>query len=359
MALEKVIKTTTKITQGWKFIMLKTSKKNVLISILCITYNHEKYIAQALDGFISQKTSFPFEVIVHDDASTDGTTIIIKDYEKKYPHLIKPIYERNNLYSRGISILRRCLTEFCNGKYIALCEGDDYWTDPQKLEKQISFMEHHPECTMTYHPVNYVSNGVIIGNDINGKVQKVVSVKELIQGGGAFCASPSLVFRRSVGIEYPKFRTMADVGDYPLQILAGLRGKVYYFPTIMGCYRKNHAGSWTTTVENNPQKAIQHWNNEISWLTELDKETNGQLSDAISYRVAFCKICLYQHDGFKYEDLKISINSIRNEKDKAELKILKRRIMLIRAFPFLYKVYKSIVNNLLLTKGLLFSSFNF
>lgn len=122
-----------------------------LVSIRCITYNHEKYIRDALEGFVMQKTNFKFEAIVHDDASTDNTAAIIREYAEKYPDIIKPIFETENQYSKHDGSLARIMNAACKGKYFAFCEGDDYWTDPYKLQKQVDFMENHQECSLTYH----------------------------------------------------------------------------------------------------------------------------------------------------------------------------------------------------------------
>src|SRR6056297_2037532 len=112
-----------------------------LVSICCITYNHEKYIADALDSFLMQKTNFPFEIIIHDDASTDATPKIIDRYAKQYPKIIKPIYQSENQFSKGRKPLRDFVLPLIRGKYMATCEGDDFWIDDKKLEKQISFLE--------------------------------------------------------------------------------------------------------------------------------------------------------------------------------------------------------------------------
>ena len=117
----------------------------LMVTIRCITYNHESYIRQCLDGFLMQKTTFRFEAIVHDDASTDGTATIIREYADKYPNIIKPIFETENQYSKRDGSLRRILDAHTHGKYIAMCEGDDYWTDPYKLQKQVDFLESHPD----------------------------------------------------------------------------------------------------------------------------------------------------------------------------------------------------------------------
>ncbi|MDP4289957.1 MAG: glycosyltransferase [Bacteroidota bacterium] len=121
-----------------------------IVSISCITFNQKPFIRKAIEGFLIQKTTFPIEVLIHDDASTDGTDQIIREYEAKYPDIIKPIYQKENQWKKG----RRPGLEFnyprAKGKYIAICEGDDYWTDPFKLQKQVDFLEKNPHCGMVY-----------------------------------------------------------------------------------------------------------------------------------------------------------------------------------------------------------------
>lgn len=137
-----------------------------LLSVRCITYNHEPYIAQALDGFLMQKTDFPFEVIVHDDASTDRTADIIREYEKKFPKIVKPIYEVENQYSKGDGSLGKIMNDACKGKYIAFCEGDDYWIDENKLQMQVDFLEKNPDYGLCYTNFNmlYQDTGKIVNN---------------------------------------------------------------------------------------------------------------------------------------------------------------------------------------------------
>lgn len=118
-----------------------------MVSIHCLAYNHEKTIRKTLDGFLMQKTSFPIEAIIHDDASTDNTAEIIKEYAVQYPHIIKPIFEKENQYSKHDGSLQKIMHNACKGKYIAYCEGDDYWIDPLKLQKQVDYLEAHPEIT--------------------------------------------------------------------------------------------------------------------------------------------------------------------------------------------------------------------
>lgn len=124
-----------------------------LVTVWCLTYNQKNFICDALDGFVRQETSFPFEVVVHDDASTDGTTAIVMDYARRYPAIIKPVVERENQWQKGglKHIVALMNAQYRRSKYIAFCEGDDYWTDSLKLQRQVDFLETHPEYSMCFH----------------------------------------------------------------------------------------------------------------------------------------------------------------------------------------------------------------
>jgi glycosyltransferase involved in cell wall biosynthesis len=128
----------------------ETDTRPVMVTVRCTAYNQEPFIRQTLEGFVMQKTNFRFEVIVHDDASTDGTARIIREFAEKYPDIIRPIYETENQYSKHDDSLRRVLDACLRGKYIAYCEGDDYWIDPLKLQKQVDFLESHPDYGAVY-----------------------------------------------------------------------------------------------------------------------------------------------------------------------------------------------------------------
>lgn len=133
---------------------MDTIDKRPLVAIHCLVYNHEPYLRDCLEGFVMQQTNFPFVAIVHDDASTDNSAAIIHEYEEKYPNIIKPIYETENQYSKRDGSIDRIMNtaiEATGAKYVAMCEGDDYWTDPQKLQKQVDFMEKNPEYSLCCH----------------------------------------------------------------------------------------------------------------------------------------------------------------------------------------------------------------
>jgi glycosyltransferase involved in cell wall biosynthesis len=141
--------------------------KEVMVSICCVTYNHEKFIRDAIEGFLMQKTTSPIEIIIHDDASTDNTADIVREYEKKYPELIKPIYQKENQYSKRINSPLNFVWQKCSGKYIATCEGDDYWTDPYKLQKQIDFLETNEDFIVTFTNCQEIDKeGNVLKNNI-------------------------------------------------------------------------------------------------------------------------------------------------------------------------------------------------
>ena len=136
---------------------MKEKTEGPLLTIRCLVYNHEPFLRQCLDGFVMQKTNFPFEAIVHDDASTDGSAAIIREYAEKYPDIIKPIFETENQYRKHDGSIARIMEAAVhpNSKYIAFCEGDDYWIDPNKLQIQVDFLENHPDFVMTSHDYVY------------------------------------------------------------------------------------------------------------------------------------------------------------------------------------------------------------
>ena len=124
-----------------------------MVSICCITFNHRHYIGRAIEGFLKQETDFQYEVIIHDDASTDGTSEIVSQYSERFSDKIFPIIQSENQYSKGIRIGAKYNYPRVRGKYVALCEGDDYWTDPKKLQWQVDYLERNPAIAMCTHEV--------------------------------------------------------------------------------------------------------------------------------------------------------------------------------------------------------------
>ena len=221
----------------------------LMVTIQCFTYNHEPYIRQCLDGFVMQKTNFRFEAIVHDDASTDGTAAIVREYAEKYPHIIKPILETENQYSKQDGSLQRTMDEHCLGKYIACCEGDDYWIDPLKLQKQVDYMEQHPDCTMTCTRTKLFldTQNRFSGELYCRKSDGIVDPVDVICRTGYFIATCSIIYRPCVRENYPDYCQNCNVGDWPLQIMASMKGHIFYIDEPMCVYRYMSKGSWSSS----------------------------------------------------------------------------------------------------------------
>lgn len=226
--------------------MKKNEQFPVMVSIECCVYNHEPFLRQCLDGFVMQRTNFPFEAIVHDDASTDGSAAIILEYAEKYPDIIKPIIETENQYSKKDNSLRKILNAHLRGKYIACCEGDDYWTDSLKLQKQVDYMENHPECTLCFHNaiVHWYDGSrpdKIYSDSIEERDYTAVELLTL-----RIPPTASYVYRSSLCEEYQAMmnRPRLAVGDRPLKILCAQKGKTHALPDNMSVYGK-HEGGWT------------------------------------------------------------------------------------------------------------------
>lgn len=261
---------------------------SIKVSILCLTYNHEKYIRQALEGFIMQKTNFEFEVLIHEDCSTDNTKDIIKEYESKYPDIIKPVYQTENKYSQGIDPLYAYLYPKAQGEYIALCEGDDWWTDPYKLQKQVDLLDKEPDVNFCFTETMYKNElGVPIFKSAKDKdweyfpVTKTVykikdyyTIRDFLQCGW-FMATCSVVFRKScLPNPIPEFIHKIENGDmclYYLLLRSGGKFKIINEP--MTEYHK-HAGGISVTDKLDSNRA-----NFIKLYTYLKEFYNGEESE--------------------------------------------------------------------------------
>lgn len=239
-----------------------------LVTICCITYNHAAYIRECLNGFLMQETNFKFEVVIHDDASTDETQSIIKEYCEKYPNVFSPIFQHVNQYSKGIkSIIQTfCVPQF-RGKYIAMCEGDDYWIDPYKLQKQVDFLESHPDYGMCYTKVkSFVQKSNQFIDEWGGPNETMD--KLLIEN-----TIPTLtaVFHKAIYYNYlteihPSKRGWL-MGDYPIWLYFAQNSKIKFINETTGVYRictesASHSNDLEKIIRfNNSYHDIRTWYN--------------------------------------------------------------------------------------------------
>jgi glycosyltransferase involved in cell wall biosynthesis len=282
---------------------------SIAVSICCITYNHEKYIAQAIDGFLMQNSTFAYEIIIGEDRSTDDTGRLVREYADRYPNLIKRVTSERNVGARLNGIRTRAAAQ---GKYIALCEGDDYWTDPLKLQKQVDFLESHPGCAMCCHNVTVIYDdsrephpAYVEHPDQPYKLfrpQPQSSFQDLLRYN--FIHTASVMFRSSSLTEVPVWFYDLDRGDWPLFVLLAERGNIGYLDEVMATHRVHAAGVYSSMSRVEQLKGAtrvagvinrhfeyrfeqQIWDSNaanVVYIFGLLRE-QGRLSDALTYTV--------------------------------------------------------------------------
>ena len=217
-----------------------------LVSVCCLSFNHQKHIRECLDGFIMQKTNFVFEVLIHDDASTDKTAKIIKEYEDKYPDIIKPIYQTQNKYSKGIGVTVTYNFPRATGMYIAMCEGDDYWIDPLKLQRQVDFLENNPDYNFSVSAYNTINDKgkIEIGESFKRKTDNLL-IRDYI--AKRFSQTSTFVFRNN--FELPSWIAEVYASDQAMLLLIAKDKKIKYHREVFSVYRIHSKG--IDTIYNN------------------------------------------------------------------------------------------------------------
>ena len=318
-----------------------------VISICCTTYNHELYIAEAIDGFLMQETDFPFEILIRDDCSTDGTDEIVKQYADRYPNLIKPVFEKENQYSKGVKAMPVLLKKAL-GKYIALCEGDDYWSDPFKLCIQIEKMADQPKCNMSFHPAKEMSDDAI-GKTIASHSNKdmVFTTSEIILGGGEFCPTASLIFIKKSILNLPDwFYTEAPVADHYLQIFGSLNGGALFINRNMSIYRTGHPGSWISammerdriSVESLIENRERHTFRHVKALNEIgkciDRKHRKAIDRKISDRLFTLSILYLKNDMYKEFQMMV----VRSNDACKSVSLSHNILYYLRVAPYILKI---------------------
>lgn len=262
-----------------------------LVSIRCLVYNHEPYLRQCLDGFVMQKTNFAFEAIVHDDASTDNSAAIIREYAEKYPDIIKPIYETENQFSKKDGSLRKIMNEAIHpdAKYVAFCEGDDYWTDPNKLQLQVEFMKRYSECTLTYHACKNIleekdKEYYLMGETVNESYQKEELLEYPFQTATILIKKEVLfsdLYKRAVS-------TRCSSGDMVLYLTADALGKIMGINKQMSVYRRHETG-----ISNTLWGKKNIYDVYVSW-TKLSHIFGGTIKEQIEKK----RLCAFIFESF-------------------------------------------------------------
>lgn len=248
------------------------------VSVYCCTYNHEKYIRDALEGFFMQKTDFEWKLVIHDDASTDGTQDIIREYIDKYPGKIVSILQTENQYSQGIDI-NKIMSKDLKGKYIASCEGDDYWTDPYKLQKQYDFLQQNPEFSGCYHNIIELNNKEeqVISKEFPYKeefeIEKKINAKLQGQTASAFYRNIFMLLSEE---QKQKFFECKANGDRKIAVTLSCLGKIKFLKDCMAAHRviETEGDSWHARVygKNMTQKKLEGWISLKEYIREAFNE---------------------------------------------------------------------------------------
>lgn len=273
MRVDRFRPTEKEIKKNWQ-------SSDIKVSIICLTYNHEHYIRDAINGFLSQKTNFAFEIIIHDDASTDETPNIIMEYHRRFPSIIIPILQNENQHSKGTKIYSTFINPIIKGKYIAHCEGDDYWIDSSKLQRQYDALESTQSCDICFHPAK-----AMYPNDtsrilcLHSKSIKILSIGDVILGDGGFMPTASIFYRKEIRTSVDEFFERYGkfpVGDVMLQFLASKRGGALYLPMIGSVYRVNSIGSWSSRMRKDSDFASKTRKSSILWNEKLNEFTDHE-----------------------------------------------------------------------------------
>ncbi len=326
--------------QNWKYA------EPPLLSVAYLAYNQESYVAEALDSILMQETDFPFEIVAHDDRSTDKTAEILAAYGRKYPNIIKLILQKENQYSKGIKI-ETILFPKTTGKYIAMLEGDDYWTDPRKLQIQVDAMRQS-DCQMSFHSSidkwedKRKKDGITTKR---AKGNRLFDIHEIVLGGGGFCPTASLVFEKEAVANMPEWFESAPFGDYFLQIFGSLKGGALYIDRPMAVTRRNAIGSWSSSMLNISKKE-----KEVKRILETYDEMDRYFDLRFHPELTKIKSDLYLEMALTY----LRNNDIDKFKETIEHSYLlatkktKKLLMIyhLRNFPILLQGIRKLYNKL-------------
>lgn len=287
----------------------------IAVSIICVTYNHEKYIRDALAGFLKQKTNFAYEILIHDDASTDGTIEILKEYKEKYPEIIHLLLEEENQYSKGTYITKNIILPCAKGKYVAFCEGDDYWIYDKKLQKQYELMEANPHISLCYH------NALVLQEEtdslklnIQNHPSGYIKDRDVICASKGWYPTASVFCRTQYLREQPIMKSAT--GDVALRTYMACRGDLYFINRVWSVYRDFTGGSWNVRYRNNKRIAAQYIVDTVRYFTEFDGYSKGRFTEYFhkAYMAAVRRFFRINYaEGFTVREFEWELQELKEE----------------------------------------------
>lgn len=264
-----------------------------LVSVCLITYNHEKYIAQAIESALMQQTAFKYEIIIGEDCSTDDTRAIVRCYADQHPERISALLPERN---QGAHINFIATLNECEGRYIAILEGDDYWTDPNKLQKQVDYLTQNPDCSMCAHPVYFIYENSSAPPLVSGyppKRKEKYTLKDIARL--SFTATGSVMIRNSLVTEFPHWYYELAMGDWPFFLMVAQYGDIGFIDEVLGAYRIHEKGYWTGMMAIEKKKRII---NAIDTMDEyLKYKYHGEMmSTRYTFMYGIASLYERQHD---------------------------------------------------------------
>ncbi len=287
------------------------------VSIICATYNQEKYVRKAIDGFLMQKGDIEYEILIHDDASTDKTADILKMYKERYPDKITLILQKENQYSKGVNIYKTYVYPLVKGKYIAFCEGDDFWIYDHKLQKQYQLMEANQDISVCYHnTLIYQKKEDLLRLNINEHPSGYIEDRDVINVTKGWYPTASILCRADYLKSQPDF--CISTGDEVLRTYMACRGNLYYMNRAWSVYREFSDGGWNTKYYHDIELARKHFKNLVEYFKEFNQYSNRRFEKYIKKRL-FQGVDKFRHAHYlkKYstEELRDCLNDLKNVMD--------------------------------------------
>ncbi len=280
-----------------------------LVSVMMISYNQEEFIDEAIRGVMLQKVPFDIELIIGDDCSTDSTAERCRYWQQKYPDVIKLLPREKNL---GVQRNYIDVYNHCRGRYIAVCEGDDYWCDRSKLRRQVEYMENHPDCTVCFHRViNYFTDTRTMSLS-NGGQKRDTTISDLARSN--YITNLSVMYRRGVFGALPDWVGLVTAPDYTFHMLHASKGAIHYIDRPMAVYRQSAKGVWSKAGEERRLRmSLLARKNLIDYFSESREVVDGLVASSVSVAISLV-ICLESNGAHnEADDVRLLMRELRKD----------------------------------------------
>ena len=319
--------------------------ENIMVSVMCTAFNHEEYIREALDGMLAQQTDFAYEILINDDVSSDSTADIIREYTAKYPDKLRPFFPEVNLYSQNIDVYYHTFFPNARGKYVAFCEGDDFWTDPMKLQLQVDFLEAHPEYSACVHntTLHYCDDSQPDETLLHHQDDRDIEFEHILPGMNNAWHTSSLLARREVLASPPDYYDIASehgFGDFPYGLMVRNAGKVRYLNRAMSVYRLNsNQESWSSGFDYVAKKRIYFLEGMVKCLEAFRAHVSDEsVLPLLDESLEEAKFRKYNAEGNAKAMLSPELRRAFARRPMS----FKLKIYLNRSLPGLHKLYRKL-----------------